>query len=73
MGAESSIPLMQQPMDPLCKEFSGLLLEPLYHHDLDVLVQPNSRAFWHFLEEPHVTRFHVNNLHIAIIKLRKVV
>jgi hypothetical protein len=75
MGAESGIPLMQQPVDPLCKELSRLLLlESLYHHVLDVSIQPDStRAFWHFLEEPHVTRFHSNNLHIAIITLRKVI
>jgi hypothetical protein len=71
MGAETGNSLMEQPMDPLCKELPGLLLELLYHHNLDDFVQPNSTAFWHF-EEPNVNKFHLNNLHIRMIKPRVV-
>jgi hypothetical protein len=36
-GIETGKPLMYRPMDPLCKELTGLLLEPLYHSVLDHL------------------------------------
>jgi hypothetical protein len=43
MGIEAGIPLMDKPMDPLCKEHAELLLEPLQHFNLDIFI-------WHFLE-----------------------
>jgi hypothetical protein len=38
MGIEAGNPLMNQLMDPLHKEFPGLLLEQLHHSGLDVFV-----------------------------------
>jgi len=32
MGSNAHIPLTQQPMDTLQKDFLWLLLEPLHHH-----------------------------------------
>jgi hypothetical protein len=37
-GIEDIIPLMHQPTDQLNKEFRGLLLKPLQHHNLDPYV-----------------------------------
>jgi hypothetical protein len=34
MGVETGISLMQQLMDPVCKETPGLLLETLHHHHI---------------------------------------
>jgi hypothetical protein len=36
MAIEAGIPLTQQPMDPLCNELPGLLLEPLHHYSLKI-------------------------------------
>jgi hypothetical protein len=47
MGNEAGIPLMQQPMDPLCRELPELLLEPLNHHGLDIFISPKSKALLH--------------------------
>jgi hypothetical protein len=37
MWIEVGIPLMPQPMDSHHKELSGLMLESLHHHGLDIL------------------------------------
>jgi hypothetical protein len=51
MGTAEGIPLTHQPMDPLCKELPGLLLEPLHHYyGLYIFVQPESMALYHFLD-----------------------
>jgi hypothetical protein len=44
MGLETGIPLTYQLMDPLYKELSGLLLEPLHHLSLDVFIRPKTMA-----------------------------
>jgi hypothetical protein len=41
---------MHQPTDQLNKEFRGLLLKPLQHHNLDPYVWPKSTVLWCFLE-----------------------
>jgi hypothetical protein len=38
MDAEAGIPWMQQPIDPMCKEFSEQL-EPLHNCSLNIFIQ----------------------------------
>lgn len=45
MGSNAHIPLTQQPMNTLQKDFLWLLLEPLHHHWLDIFVSPESKTF----------------------------
>jgi hypothetical protein len=44
MGIEAGIPMTHQPIVPLCKEYSGLLLEPMCHHSLEIF-DPNIWPF----------------------------
>lgn len=43
VGTGTYIPLMRRLMVPVHKELTGLLLEPLHHHIIDVYVQMNMR------------------------------
>jgi hypothetical protein len=50
MTSEAGIQLTHESTDPLHKEIPELLLEPLHHHDRDVLLRPESKALQCFLE-----------------------
>ena len=45
MGSKAHIPLTQQQMVTLHKDFLWLLLEPLHHHGLYIFVSPESTTF----------------------------
>lgn len=49
MVAEADISLMHQLFDPVHRETSGLLLEPLQHCSLDGFICPKSMAIELFL------------------------
>jgi hypothetical protein len=57
IGAEFYILWMQQPVDLLCKEHCGVLLEPLYQCGLGIFIW---KPFTGFLRGPNTWKAHYN-------------
>jgi hypothetical protein len=52
---EAGIPLRHQPINPLLRIFSDLLLEPLRHRGLDGYIPPEPAAPWWWAEHTEFT------------------